>query len=95
MAKFRKKPVVIEAYQLTDELVEALLKGETEIEDDFHTWINKDGSADDPHVSIQTLEGTMIARKGDWIITGMNGERYPCKMDIFTKTYEPVEESNG
>lgn len=62
MAKFRKKPVVIEAYQ-------------TDVEK-----------------RIATLEGTMVARVGDWIITGINGEKYPCKPDIFEKTYELVEE---
>lgn len=62
MAKFRKKPVVIDAYQ-------------TEVT-----------------VEIQTLEGTMRADPGDWIITGVNGEQYPCKPDIFEKTYERVEE---
>lgn len=62
MPKFRKKPVVIEAYQ-------------TDVE-----------------MQIETLEGVMTAQLGDWIITGVNGEQYPCKPDIFAKTYEPVEE---
>ena len=62
MAKFRKKPVVIEAVQ-------------TEVE-----------------VQIKTLEGTMTANPGDWIITGVKGEKYPCKPDIFTATYEAVTE---
>lgn len=61
--KFRKKPVVIEAYQ-------------TDVEMD-----------------IETLEGTHHASVGDWIITGVHGEQYPCKPDIFEKTYEPVTES--
>ena len=39
---------------------------------------------------IHTLEGEMKASPGDWIITGVHGERYPCKPDIFNKTYEPV-----
>lgn len=59
--KYRKKPVVIEAYQ-TDKVL-----------------------------TIHTLEGDMIASKGDYIITGVDGEQYPCKPDIFEKTYEPVE----
>lgn len=41
---------------------------------------------------IETLEGKHLIRKGDYIITGVNGERYPCKPDIFEKTYEKVEE---
>ncbi len=40
---------------------------------------------------IETLEGTMKASPGDWIITGVQGERYPCKPDIFEATYEPAE----
>lgn len=60
MAKYKKKPVIIEAYQTKEEL------------------------------DIQTLEGIMHANIGDWIITGVNGEKYPCKPDIFEKTYEPV-----
>lgn len=60
--KFRKKPVVIEAYQTDKEL------------------------------EIETLEGTMHASIGDWIITGVNGEPYPCKPDIFEKSYEPAVE---
>jgi hypothetical protein len=45
-----------------------------------------------PPVTIKTLEGTMIAETGDWIIMGVKGERYPCKPDIFDMTYEAVEE---
>lgn len=40
---------------------------------------------------IDTLEGVMRADAGDWIITGVNGEQYPCKPDIFEKTYEAVD----
>jgi hypothetical protein len=42
---------------------------------------------------VQTLEGEMTVTPGDWIITGVNGEHYPCKPDIFAKTYEPVGEN--
>jgi hypothetical protein len=42
-------------------------------------------------ITIQTLEGPMTATPGDWIITGIKGEKYPCKPDIFAATYEPVE----
>ena len=45
----------------------------------------------DKTISIQTLEGTMIARTGDYIIQGVNGEIYPCKIDIFEATYDVVE----
>ena len=46
----------------------------------------------DKDMYIETLEGVMHASQGDWIITGVNGEKYPCKPDIFEKTYEPVSE---
>lgn len=44
---------------------------------------------------IHTLEGDMLGRLGDWLITGVNGEKYPCKDEIFRKTYVPVEEVGG
>lgn len=59
--KYRKKPIVIEAYQ-TDKIM-----------------------------YIETLEGIHKANVGDYIITGVHGEQYPCKPDIFEKTYEPVD----
>jgi hypothetical protein len=62
MAKYRKKPVVVEAEQLVEP------------------------------IDIITLEGVMHGNVGDWLITGVSGEKYPCKDDIFQKTYEPVEE---
>ena len=43
-------------------------------------------------LDIETLEGIMHASPGDWIITGVNGEQYPCKPDIFEKTYQLLEE---
>lgn len=60
MNKYRKKPIVIEAYKT------------------------------DKPVVIKTFEGDMKASIGDFIITGVNGEQYPCKPDIFEKTYEEV-----
>ena len=62
MAKYRKKPVVIEA-------------------------VLHEGTP----LAIETLEGVLMAQDGDWIITGVKGERYPCKPDIFEATYEKVE----
>ena len=81
MAKYRKKPVVIEAFKYqTDEVPEwwRELKVKINVET---------GSA-----FIPTLEGTMEARVGDYIIQGVKGEVYPCKQDIFKVTYELVEE---
>ena len=85
MAKFRKKPVVIEAMQFTDETKDQVFNFVTCT--CYPAW---DGNGN-PALSIQTLEGDMIATLGDWIIKGVNGEFYPCKPDIFEKTYEPVE----
>lgn len=86
--KYRKKPVVIEAYQLpplntppTRELVDFLGASERPITSE------RDGT-----LAIQTLEGTMTAEPGDWIIRGVKGEYYPCKPDIFAATYEAVRE---
>ena len=45
---------------------------------------------DDERYPIQTLEGVIYASPGDWVIKGVNGEFYPCKPDIFDKTYEAV-----
>lgn len=74
--KFRKKPVVIEAMQFF-----------VNTPDGWPLGVYKDG---DCHV-IDTLEGSLRVSEGDWIITGINGERYPCKPDIFEVTYEKVE----
>ena len=73
--KFRKKPVVIEATQWFN------------YGDHPAVWIHSDFLT--PHVS--TLEGAMTVTPGDWIITGVKGEHYPCKPDIFEMTYEKVE----
>jgi hypothetical protein len=85
MAKYRKKPVVIEARQFDGKNGLVLLGwiGGTELEEDFLG----------DYIEIKTLEGVMRADKNDWIIKGVAGEFYPCKPDIFTATYEKVEES--
>jgi hypothetical protein len=80
---FRKKPVVIEAVQWT-----------TSNEEVIEKFINRGRWAvvgpHQDHIWIQTLEGTMTANPGDWIIKGVKGEFYPCKPDIFEATYEPA-----
>jgi hypothetical protein len=78
MKKYRKRPVVIEAEQYKPE--ETKLKGVVTITDKFGTY-----------GKIVTMEGTMRAMPGDWIIRGVDNELYPCKPHIFEKTYEPVE----
>lgn len=83
--KFRKKPVVIEAIQLTNDPAQAA---------ELATWCDGMALASPERVSlhIETLEGTMVAHPGDWIIKGVQNEFYPCKNDIFQETYEPVED---
>lgn len=92
MAKFRKKPVVIEAFQINENSEHEIIKwsngavySSPVLEP---TEINPTGI----YWQIKTLEGIMTAIVGDWIIRGINGEYYPCKPDIFEKTYEKVEE---
>lgn len=87
--KYRKKPVVIEAIQFTDSFkcMDELTKfmGKEKVHFSFVT-------PECPYLPIDTLEGVMIANVGDYIIKGVKGEFYPCKPDIFEKTYEKVEE---
>lgn len=88
--KYRKKPVEIEAVELTD--ANAMRRAAP--------WCGGrygyESKASDPTdvaywVDIPTLEGTMRASRGDFIIKGVQGEFYPCKPDIFAATYEAVE----
>lgn len=79
MAKYRKKPVIVEATQWFegDELDGVCRCGV------------RGRLRDGPHV--HTLEGIYPIFDGDWLITGVVGEKYPCKALIFQQTYEPVE----
>ena len=84
--KFRKKPVVIEAKQL-------LFENQTEVKN----WCGGKIWSRPPMrmvtgISIETLEGTMNAEFGDWIIKGIAGEFYVCKNEIFQNSYEPVKD---
>lgn len=87
MQKFRKKPVVIEATQLIDSNFRSLDDIPISVAGKWITGTDEEGF----FVGIPTLEGLMKARNNDWIIRGIQGEYYPCKPDIFQKTYEPVE----
>ena len=84
MPKFRKKPIVIEAIQFTHNLCE--------IENFIHDGGGRSYWNNDGFIVIETLEGDMRADRGDWIIKGVSGEFYPCKDDIFKKTYDQVDE---
>lgn len=89
MVKYRKKPVVIEAMKLTRNFAEVVGK-----------WVGRENISsmglgefgkDECYMYIKTLEGSMLASEGDFIIKGVKGEFYPCKPDIFEMTYEAVE----
>lgn len=92
MSKFRKKPVVIEAWRNIDDtsdsspmpdwIIDALESGSAWFSGGVHG-----------HLTIKTLEGEMRADYGDWIIQGVKGELYPCKPDIFEATYDRVAPS--
>lgn len=91
MAKYRKKPVVIEAVlwdgkdlpleKAPQWIIDAVSKTPGDTGNIFRTGND---------LLIYTLEGTMKASPGDYIIQGVSGELYPCKPDIFEKTYELV-----
>jgi hypothetical protein len=85
-AMYRMKPIVIQAMQVTDENTKVVCD-----------WVYGDSRGMTPvsyladgTVTIQTLEGTMRANVGDWIIRGVQGEFYPCKDSIFRETYEEL-----
>lgn len=84
--KFRKKPIVIEAEQFFYDQKPWPEGVEMKV-----IFTDDDGC---PHSGpvIETLEGNMRVAEGDWVITGVKGERYPCKPDIFEATYDAVEE---
>ena len=79
--KFRKKPVIIEAEQYFENghWPAGVCRTPEEAKAHYKPWV-------------QTLEGKLMVSDGDWIITGVKGEKYPCKPDIFEATYEKVEE---
>lgn len=79
--RFRKKPVVVAARQVDS--------GDYDDLCDIVAWCGGRAVGWDGHlIAIDTLEGTMYADDGDWIIRGVKGEHYPCKPDIFEQTYE-------
>lgn len=90
MAKFRKKPVVIDAIQLgrSPQSLHDVLEfiGSTK------PYTVHDEENETHAIIIPTFEGDMRANVGDWVIRGVQGEVYPCKPDIFAATYEPADE---
>lgn len=94
MSKYRKKPIVIEAFQMTEE--------RRNDNSEWPEWLNAAWNTDfeEPGsffslasgLVINTLEGNHVVSPDDWIIQGIQGELYPYKPDIFEATYEAVEE---
>lgn len=101
-AKFRKKPVVIDAMRWDGVDIEAALSFISDGRPDFAHLPGDgvhvgSGIGFTPYagtLDIPTLEGTMTARPGDWIIRGVAGEFYPCRSDIFEATYEAAPGEN-
>ncbi|HEQ2314271.1 TPA: hypothetical protein VKH97_000968 [Streptococcus pyogenes] len=81
MRLFRKKPVVIEAVRFIGSNYE-----------EVREFIEQETLCSDLSIVIPTLEGDMVAQKGDYIIKGVQGEFYPCKPDIFEETYDEIIE---
>lgn len=91
MAKYRKKPVEIEAMP-----VKEIISKARHAWDELPAWVvDKYDKSEllicSDHIEVGTLEGTMAGGYYDMLIQGVNGEIYPCKPDIFEKTYEKVE----
>jgi len=81
--QYRKKPIVIDAVKFTGTNYQTVFDFIGDGAPGVHT--------EDGVIYLLTLEGTMAAEKGDWIIKGWKGEFYPCKPDIFELTYEVAE----
>ena len=85
--KYRKKPIVIDAFRLGYDPIPPW--GKIAVEQGVIKPYRINGK---PYVEIETLEGVMSAKNGTYIIMGVDGELYPCKAEIFEMTYEKVEE---
>ena len=94
MSLYRKKPIVIEAFLLTERgLVAEDWFWDAVTKNDIITHSFGKHEPNPAWCEIKTLEGVMVAKAGDYIIRGVNGEIYPCKAEIFHKTYEEVTDN--
>lgn len=90
--KYRKKPVIVDAFKfyvepMPDWFLDKVSSNEVILRNcNFNRYTKEEA-----YCEIKTLEGVMVAKGGDYVIQGVNGEIYPCKPDIFEKTYEKVE----
>ena len=100
MAKYRKKPVIIEAMQLRwdtwrdvcEFIPKKYLVKEVYLDDLTFRILPDNHTSNTIGLIINTLEGDHLARQGDYIIKGIKGEFYPCKPDIFEQTYEKISD---
>lgn len=90
--KYRKKPVIIEAVQFDRSKAEKNVAKYYPMVTDMARLTTAKGTGEcEDRFFISTLDGSMTVKDGDYIIQGVEGEFYPCKPDIFEKTYEAVE----
>lgn len=89
MAFYRKKPVVIEAIQYKGHNIDIIRRflGDNIVSEEYDVDVSKTYPTE---IQVRTLEGDMYASLNDYIIKGVKGEFYPCKPDIFYKTYDPA-----
>lgn len=87
MTRFRKKPVVIDAW-----CFDPGAESPVWLSDAFNSGAAWYQGGEQPYITIQTLEGTMHANLGDWIVRGTAKELYPVKAGIFVDIYEPAED---
>lgn len=96
--RFTKKPVTISAVQFTEALRDSIVLDGVPcpagVKRGATNWHQKDRKVWSANFYIETLEGRMRVDLDDWIITGVQGEHYPCKPDIFAATYEPAGAAN-
>lgn len=85
--QYRKMPVIIEAEHFTDETKDKVFSWAREIQMNVYPGFDDEK----PCLRIPTLEGEMTCSLGDFLIKGVKGELYPCKPDIFARTYKPVD----
>ena len=88
--KYRKKPVVVEAWEFTRDSIKVADSWVRRYRNDINLFSQYGGEV--LYIEIKTLEGTMRAELGDYIIKGVQGEFYLCKPDIFKQTYELIKE---
>lgn len=95
MAKFRKKPVVIDAWPMK-RLLQYAKTAFDSLPDQIKDAYEANGVVFNAEtIAIRTMEGTMYATDDDWVICGVEGEIYPCKRRIFLATYDPCSTASG